>query len=235
MHININNFGSFLLHNSTFAKEETIDIVVRNLKEVLDEHNFDLSNLCVKVGETSINFIKDDIVIRLTYIRYDSWGYEGISDYVSHSKSILQPLFEKKIKTGDINYPTILGLKKLKIGKVAKKERDQIYIKLRDDGYLFNDALKLENFGKDENGNIYLIDYGELIYVKDEKKLNNPELFYKIQYEKFIEKELKYHINHCKELNNLYERSKNVSNKTKLINIKNIILNLKSSEKSKKR
>ena len=123
----------------------------------------------------------------------------------------MQPLFEKKINTGDINYPTILGLKKLQIGTISENERNNTYIRLRNDGYLFNDAKKLDNFGKDELGNVYLIDYGELIYINDQQKLNNSELFYKIQYQKFIERELKYHIGYCKDLNDLYlEYLKNI-------------------------
>lgn len=205
MKININELKDYILHNSTFAKEETIDIVLHDLMQVLISNNFDLNNLQVVSGETSINFIGDDIVIRLTYVRYDPWGYPTISDYVSHSAAILQPLFEQKINTGDVNYPTILGLKKLSIGNVSEDERDVTYIKLRYDGYLFNDAEKIENYGKDENGDVYLIDYGELIYIKDPKKLNNPELFYKIQYQKFVERELKYHKKACKRLDKEYD------------------------------
>ena len=41
--------------------------------------------------------------------------------------------------------------------------------------------------------------------------MNNSELFYKIQYQKFIERELKYHIGYCKDLNDLYlEYLKNI-------------------------
>ena len=190
MTITINDLKDYILHNSTFANENTIDIVIRDLSKYLKKNNFDLNNLEVKSGETSINFIGNDIVIRLTYVRYDPWGYDTISDYVRHSDAILQPLFEHKINTGDINYPTILGLKKLIIGNVSELEQEVCYIRLRTSGYLFNDANKIENFGKDENGEVYLIDYGELIYINDFKKLTNPELFYKIQYQKFIEREL---------------------------------------------
>ena len=204
MTITVNELKDYILQNSTFANEETIDIVVHDLINYLISNNFDLNNLNVESGETSINFIGDDNVVRLTYVRYDSWGYDTLSDYVSHSSAIVQPIFEHKVNTGDINYPTILGLKRLQIGNVTDLERDTCYISLREDGYLFNDANKLENFGKDENGNVFLIDYGELIYINDLKKINNPELFYKIQYQKFIERELKYHAKACGILNKLY-------------------------------
>ncbi len=211
MTINSNELKDYILHNSSFANENTIDMVLYELTNELVNNGFNLDSLDVISGETSINFIGDNIVIRLTYVRYDSWGYKSISDYISHSSAILKPLFEKKINTGDVNYPSILGLKKLQIGNVTNEERNAVYIRLRNDGYLFNDAKKLDNFGKDELGNVYLIDYGELIYINDQKKLNNSELFYKIQYQKFIERELKYHIGYCKDLNDLYlEYLKNI-------------------------
>lgn len=205
MIININELKDYILHNSTFAKEETIDIVLHDLMKALISNNFDLNNLRVESGETSINFIGDDIVIRLTYVRYNNWGYPTLSDYVSHSTAILQPLFEQKINTGDINYPTILGLKKLSVGNVSETEKEVTYIRLREDGYLFNDANKVENYGKDENGEVYLIDFGELIYIKDSKKINDSELFNRIQYQKFVERELEYHKNACPEFNEKYD------------------------------
>lgn len=228
MIININNLKNFILQNLTFSNKESIDKIINNLTQILLKYNFDLNNLNVNYGETSINFIKNDIVIRLTYVRYDNFGYDSISEYLSNSSSIEQPIFEQKIDIGEINYPTILVLKKLKVGTVSPNERDLLYIKLREDGYIFNDADKLENFGKDENGNIYLIDFGELIYIKDDKKLKNKDLFIKEQYKKFIERELKFHIQKCKRLNNKYERyikRKKILNKLK--NIKSSLLNLK--------
>lgn len=70
----ISNLKEFILQNSSFAREKTIDIVVSDLEKVLRENNFNLNNIHVEMGETSLNFINDDIVIRLTYTRYDSWG-----------------------------------------------------------------------------------------------------------------------------------------------------------------
>ena len=218
MNITINDLKEYILNNSSFAREETLDIILANLLEEFKKYNFDLNNIFVKSGETSINFIGKDVVIRLTYIRYN--GYESISDYVKNSKSILQPKSEKIIDTGSINYPTILILDKLSVGDVTKQERDKIYIQLREDGYLFNDIEKLENFGRDRNGNIYLLDYGELIYI-DKEKLEDPDLYSRTQYKNKIERELKYHSKICKRLNDKYLRNKK---KNKLINFKKLIL-----------
>ena len=199
MIININELKEYILHNLTLAREETIDIVLHDLMQVLVSNNFDLNNFQVVSGETSINFIGDDIVIRLTYVRYNNWGYPTLSDYVSHSTAILQPLFEQKINTGDINYPTILGLKKLSIGNVSEMEKEVTYIRLREDGYLFNDANKIENYGKDEKGEVYLINYKDLVYINDYKRRND------IDYKKFIIKELEHHEKVCSEIDKKYK------------------------------
>lgn len=204
--ISINNLREYILQNSSFATKSTIDIVISSLVEELNKYHFDLNHISVISGETSINFIKDDIVIRLTYIRYN--GYDTLGNYVSHSDAILQPEFEKKIDINSVNYPTILVLKKLDVGNVTEKERDNIYIKLRRDGYLFNDAYKLENFGKDEKGRIYLIDYGELIYIGDEEKLNDEDLANQVRYRKYIERELNYHIKVCSDLDRKYRMTR---------------------------
>ena len=199
MKLNINELKDYILHNSTFAKEETIDIVLHDLMQVLISNKFDLNNLQVVGGETSINFIGDDIVIRLTYVRYDPWGYPTISDYVSHSTAILQPLFENKINTGDINYPTILGLKKLSIGNISEMEKEVTYIRLREDGYLFNGADNIKNYGKDENDEVYLINYKDLVYINDYKKRNDTD------YKEFVKRELEYHKKACTKLDKKYE------------------------------
>ena len=199
MKVNINELKDYILHNSTFAKEETIDIVLHDLTQVLISNNFDLNTIQVVSGETSINFIGDDIVIRLTYVRYDPWGYPTISDYVSHSAAILQPLFENKINTGDINYPTILGLKKLSIGNISEMEKEVTYIRLREDGYLFNGADNKNNYGKDEKGEVYLINYKNLVYINDYKKRNDAD------YKEFVKRELEYQKKECVELDKKYE------------------------------
>ena len=99
MTINSSELKEYILHNSSFANENTIDMVLYELTNELVNNGFNLDSLDVISGETSINFIGDNIVIRLTYVRYDSWGYKSISDYISHSSAILKPLFEKKINT----------------------------------------------------------------------------------------------------------------------------------------
>lgn len=200
MNITINELKDYILQNSKFVSEDTIDIVIHNLIKYLKKNSFDLNNICVENNETSISFVSDVIVIRLTNVGYD--GYKSLSDYVSHCEMIIQPLFEHKVNTGDIKSPTILGLKKLQIGNVTEMEKEVCYVCLRLDGYLYNDANKLENFGKDENGKVYLVNYNNLIYINDYKKSNRDE------YQKFIERELSNHKKLFPELNKKYEEYK---------------------------
>lgn len=90
----------------------------------------------------SFNFIKEDIVIRLTFVSYNNRGYETLSEYVQNSKAILQPMQERIICFDNYEFPaTLLKFKTLEM-HVAYKEIEQTYIRLREDGYLFNDVQK---------------------------------------------------------------------------------------------
>jgi len=106
-------------------------------------------------------------IIKLTFMEYDN--HKSLKEYVSHSRYILQPSEEEIVELGYYN-AKILKTKKLKIlnqeDLSASGKLIDMYCHLRDDGYLWYDT-KLENIGKDEEGNIYLIDYGELIYIND--------------------------------------------------------------------
>ena len=84
---------------------------MNELTQILIKYNFDLNNLNIKYGETSINLIKDDIVIRLTYIRYNSFGYDTISEYISNSNVIEQPIYEQKIDTGELKLSYNISIK----------------------------------------------------------------------------------------------------------------------------
>ena len=96
-------------------------------------------------------------------------NHKSLKEYVSHSSYILQPDAEEIIELGYYN-AKILKTKKLQIlnseDLSASEKLIDMYCHLRDDGYLWYDT-KLENIGIDENGNMYLIDYGELIYINE--------------------------------------------------------------------
>lgn len=97
----------------------------------------------------------------------------SLKEYVSYNNNILQPNFEiinDKVKKYGCN-AKFIGLKKLSIKEITNQDVLSMYVKLRDDGYLWYDT-KLENVGKDENDNLFLIDYGELIYINDLDEYN---------------------------------------------------------------
>ena len=170
---------------------EQAEILFNNLNDICVQKNLELSDLkIIGYGESSIVFDLDNEIIKLTFNEYDN--HPSMKEYVSHSSAILQPNFEIIIdKVKQYKYcAKIIGLKKLSLEGITNEDVLNVYTKLRNDGYLWYDT-KLENIGKDENGNIFLIDYGELIYI------NDLDLYHK-------NKELEVHENRKAELNQFY-------------------------------
>ena len=134
---------------------EQAEILFNNLNNVCSLRNMQLSDLhIVGYGESSIVFDLDNEIIKLTFNEYDN--HPSMKEYVSHSSAILQPNFEIIIdKVKQYKYcAKIIGLKKLSLEGITNEDVLNVY-------------TKLENIGKDENGNIFLIDYDELIYIND--------------------------------------------------------------------
>lgn len=219
MRVKFGDLKKLMLENSSFIRENNIDEILENLKNELVVRGFDLNNLDLQFGETSFNFIGEEIVIRITFIRYSN--YDFLTDYVKNSDSILKPNYEKKIgNTG----ATVLELKRLDTLGITDSDITDTYIKLRNDGYLPFD-LKPDNFGRDVDGKVYLLDYGELIFIK-----NRPLYLQKL--------DLESHANRCFEYDNIYKRylkrqEKKKTNTTQekisfLTRLKNSLLNSKN-------
>lgn len=150
----------------SFLNPEQVDKITSSLVGFCSKNN--IANLkVIGSGESSITFEYNNEIIKLTFMEYDN--HKSLKEYGSHSRYILQPNAEEIIELGYYN-AKILKTKKLQIVNPedlsASSDLMDMYCHLRDDGYLWYDT-KLENIGKDENGNIYLIDYGELIYIND--------------------------------------------------------------------
>lgn len=149
--------------------------------------NLNINNITkVSNGESSIVFEIRNEIIKLTFIEYKN--YKSLKEYVSYSESILQPNYElinDKVKLYGSSAKFLI-LKKLDLKGITNDDILSLYIKLRNDGYLWYDT-KIENVGKDEKGNLFLIDYGELIYI------NNLDEYNK----KF---QLEYHMNKKRDL-----------------------------------
>jgi len=186
-----NNLQNLILEQFPFLNMEQVQILINNLNNICVKKNIELSNLkVIGYGESSIVFELNNEIIKLTFNEYDN--HPSMNEYVSHSSAILQPNFEVILdQVRQYGYcAKIIGLKKLSLDGITNEDVLNVYTKLRNDGYLWYDT-KLENIGKDENGKVFLIDYGELIYINDLD-----------QYHK--NKELELHKNRKTELDQFY-------------------------------
>lgn len=154
------NIQNELSNTLNFLNESQIQQLYNSLIDICK----DINNIkVVGRGESSIVFEIDNQIIKISFIEYDN--HPSLKEYVSKSDAILQPNFEYIVNLGEYS-AKIIGTKKLSLDGITNEDVLNTYIKLRQDGYLWYDT-KLENLGKDENGNCYLIDYGELIYIND--------------------------------------------------------------------
>lgn len=156
----------YIAESFDFLNPAQVEKITLSLVDFCSKNN--IANLkVIGTGESSITFEYNNEIIKLTFMEYDN--HKSLKEYVSYSRYILQPEAEEIIELGYYN-AKILKTKKLQI---LNQEEENIssdlidmYCHLRDDGYLWYDT-KPENIGKDGNGNMYLIDYGELIYIND--------------------------------------------------------------------
>lgn len=199
MVMSFNNMRQFLFDNCSFVKKNNIDQIIDELRNELLANNYDLDNIkIIGFGETSINFVNNDEVIRLTFIRYNN--YDTLKEYVSKCPKIAQPISERVI--GDTG-ASIIHMHQYDTDNITEEDIKDTYINLRNDDYLPFD-LKPNNFGKDKEGNVFMIDYGELIYIKDKP------LFLK-------KADLESHSIRCPEYDKMYKKYlKKIERKNKL-------------------
>ena len=63
-------------------------------------------------------------------------------------------------------FVTVHMFDKLDTKNITIYDTEQMYIQLREDGYIWSDP-RPENLGRDETGKIKLIDYGQIVYIND--------------------------------------------------------------------
>ena len=195
------NLKDILLRQFNGLDPTKINELINSLKIVCEKNNSDLSNLhFVDYGESSVVFELNNQIIKLTFNEYDK--HPSMKEYVSHSSKILQPNFEQIIDDVKLwGYTAkILGFKKLSLDNITDEDVLNMYVDLRDDGYLWYDTKK-ENIGKDADGKCYLIDYGELIYIND---LDNYNLNKELETHRIVKNELDSYYSSIKE-NNQYK------------------------------
>lgn len=181
---NIKTLIKALINRFPYLSFDEIEKIVDCVNDICIKNNcFNLKTM-IK-GDSSVIIKLNNKIIRITNRRYDNYKY--LIEYVSDSKSILQPDSEAVVKLNGVSYDMkILELEKLVTKGLTYNDVLKTYFKLREDGYLWYDA-RTENIGKDKNGNILLHNYGELInlnnldYLDKKQKINThirrkPEL-----------------------------------------------------------
>lgn len=166
--------------------DDDVNYLYKEFINTINELNIDINNLKIAgEGESSLVFDDGNQVIKICFTEY--YGHCSLKEYVSHSESILQPTYEKLIKLKDYTSRTgytakIILTEKLSLDNVTNQDLLDVYVKLRDDGYLWYDT-SLRNIGKDKNGKALLLDYGELIYINDmdEYQKNNELISHKMR------------------------------------------------------
>lgn len=152
-------FGALLKKKYSFIKDEVINKLWNNLLEIISKYNLNINNaeiLCD--GDSSIIYIFDKYVIKIL-----SNGY-NIKNYTSKSNYILKPLDElSEIQLfSNLEIPfSVIICDKLNTLDISNTDVKEIVNNLLSDDYAFLD-IKKENFGKNSNGDVLLLDYGEL-------------------------------------------------------------------------
>lgn len=150
--------------NSRFLVMPNIDEAVEKFQKALNKKGISLSSL--KLVESRKNFLLyeyNDILIELNPIDYH--GKKSLKEYISNSNYILKPLDETTINL-DFTKIRITFLPKLSFENVTNNDLIDMYCKLRDDGYLWNNP-KIEDMCKDEEGNCLLLNYRSIVYIND--------------------------------------------------------------------
>ena len=194
--------------NKALTQDQILEILIRNYSHIGFESNDyatiigKLNESCmscggtidsislVHIGQDAIIFECNNMIIKITTLDYQT---NSLTEYISNCEDIQKPISEQIINIKNKKI-TVLTEKKLNTEKIKPVDIYDMYYKLRESGYLWYDPKK-ENLGKDEKGKLLLLDYGQIIYIKNMS----------IEEQK---RELDTHKNMFPELNESYERSK---------------------------
>lgn len=129
-------------------------------------------------GQDALVFECEGEIIKLITLDY---GANKLSSHIANCDAILrlnsEYCLDIKGKNQNVKI-TILTEKRLNTENITQADVYDMYFKLRDDGYLWNDPRK-ENLGRNELGKLLLFDYGQIIYInaldphQKEHELNN--------------------------------------------------------------
>ena len=167
------------------AKQDYKKIII-NLDKICDLSNCSIEKLkYIKTENEEIIFEQNDKIIKIVP--------NFKEEVFCHSESIQKPNMGQELEIGNINI-TVLAYNKLNTENINNQDLINLYIKLRNEGYLWNNP-KIENIGKDKNNRLKLTTVNSLLF------LNNKPAYY-------VLKELEKHEELLKEFDDAYKQSK---------------------------
>ena len=160
--------------------------IIINLDKICDLSFCPMENLkLIKIENEEIIFEENEKVIKIVP-NFDEKMYY-------YSSSIQRPNMGQEQKIGDINI-TVLAYNKLNKENITDQDLIKMYIRLRNDGYLWNNP-KIESLGRDKENRLKLTTTNKLLYLND-----------KPAYE--VVEELEKHEQNLKAFDDAYKQSK---------------------------
>ena len=160
--------------------------IIINLDKICDLSYCPMEKLkLIKIANEEIVFEENDKVIKIVPNFNQKLYY--------YSSSILKPNMGQEQKIGDMNI-TVLAFDKLDKENITDKDLTKMYIRLRNDGYLWNNP-RIESLGRNKEGRLKLTTTNNLLYLND-----------KPAYE--VVEELEKHEQNLKAFDDAYKQSK---------------------------
>lgn len=150
-------------YNRYDFSDEEYNIILDKLKYICGLKGIVISDLTFIVnGQDSLVFFCNDSIFKICNLYYRT---ETLTEYISNCPFILKPNIEECIYIKD-KFFSFMEFIKLNTKKINNSDVVKMSCKLRDNGYLWYDP-RPSNLGKDNEGRVFLIDYGQLIYINN--------------------------------------------------------------------
>ena len=132
------------------------DDIIENVKVVCDEIGFDYTNAkIIGYGETSVTLDVGDQIIKISCLPVNQDMINETDGLVAKADNL------KTIKVNNSDSVNIYTMEKLDTSNITEEDVSDMFCKLREKGYVWGD-LKTDNLGRNSNGDIQLLDYGQI-------------------------------------------------------------------------
>lgn len=159
---NYNDIFLFLMVVYRSFNKKNLNDIMKLLKTGCETVGYNFNDLSfVAHGNDSIVFENGEYIFKVMECEYNV----SVTDYISHCNYILKPLYEEGLNIQNKNI-RVFVFDKLDVSNINFDDVVLMSILLRKDGYLWYDP-KPQNIGKDSNGNLFLIDFGQVYYIAD--------------------------------------------------------------------